>query len=138
MIKVQLKKINLSKSVIQQIEPADVFSIKNIKEVFGWGSWNVGKPTAPNWKKMIVFKNTNDEPRKMIMFERIEDTSKEVMVDMFYSLKGMKKIHEITVYRGSRVTELKYNFEQREHLESFVNDLQKLKRLATEKGQFFI
>lgn len=133
---VELKKIKLSKSIIQQIESAGSISIRNQGEILGWCFWNFGTPSRPRKKELIIFLNKDGNLRKMIMFDNVKDGSFEYDIDPFNSVLGRKTKHKLIVKRSGMV-ETEYQFDTKEQQESFEGSIQRLKRIAIEKGQFY-
>lgn len=133
---VELKKVKLSKSIIQQIEPAGSISILNQGEILGWCFWNFGTPSKPLKKNLIIFFNKDGNLRKLTMFDSVKDGSFEYDIDPFNSVLGRKTKYKLIVKR-SRMIETEYQFDTKEEMVSFEGSIQRLKRIAIEKGQFF-
>lgn len=126
----EIKKLKVTKSVIQQSEKAQLHEFKDLN-VLGWCNYKTGKYLV----KYIIL---NDEEKgvikKYIFFKEIE-----TRFNHEYRGKSshISKSWDLAVKTPSFVN-LTYNFNSEKDLKEAIRLLEGMKKTAIERGQFYI
>lgn len=136
-MEITVKKIKASRSIIDQIQTANVEAILNQEQILGWCQWTFGSGKTKTKKKLIIFTDDKNRPFKIVMPEAIILSDYDRYNQQERPEYRMKEPWIVTIKRGS-FTEDVLKFKTKEDQNEFYNLLQRLKRVALEQGQFFI
>lgn len=132
-MKIELRMANITKSIIDQITYVKPNELMNIHKVYGWVNMRDGLTKSNRVYRLIILETNPGEIRKMKMFTTIHvDNLKDP--DLSKPPTGYFVVTvEFNLFKPNS-----YRFETEAEVNIFTDQIQMIKRLANQQGQFFI
>lgn len=121
-MKIEVLSINVTKSVIDQLEPLTKNFDMKLHKVLGWCNY-------------LTFSNSKSHPNKMILVETEQGVFKKFRVPRDIISNTDKRSLKFIYDRGSNVC---LKFSDVNHMSEYADFLSRVINLAEDSGQFFI
>lgn len=131
-MKVEIRKVNVTKTILEQIPYLKPGETLTIHKVHGWCNMQHGHANAKKHFKVIVFETEPNVLKKMKIFNSIE-------VNEFKESHLLKPptSYFIVTFTYNVFSPFSIRFNDNATATEYVNYLQQIKRLANQAGQFY-
>lgn len=131
-MKVEIRKVNVTKTILEQIPYLKPGEPLTIHKVHGWCNMQHGHANAKKHFKVIVFETEPNVLKKMKIFNSIEvNELKENLT------QNGPSSHFIVTFYYNVFSPISIRFNDNSTAMEYVNYLQQIKRLANQQGQFY-
>lgn len=139
-LQVLLKKVTVTTAIIKQIQNASQEDLVNQDEILGWCYFVTGSGITKRTRRLMLFKNSEGEIRKYYSFSEATISKKDIgVIGENGQPSGREERFLVCLDTSGKcnVNAIFY-FDNPEDANEFKNLLYRLKRVAHDKGQFFI